>query len=73
MSYAKLNFRQFKLSDMVDHPAILTIGKRGSGKSVLIKTILKHYKNIPAGIVICPTDRLNDSYSEWYPKSFIYD
>ena len=64
----------FNLNDMVDHPAIVMIAKRGSGKSVLVRDILMHFnKKIPIGIIISPTDSMNHDYSKFVPESYIYD
>ena len=45
---------------------ILCLGKKGSGKSWVVRAILHHYaKTIPVGIVIAPTDRMNKFYSNF--------
>jgi hypothetical protein len=68
----KLPFREFKLEYMVEHPSIVIIAKRGSGKSYVCRAILKKYSHIPIGIVISPTDRMNSFYGTFIPDSYVY-
>ena len=64
---------EFNLKDMVDHPAIVMVAKRGSGKSWVVRAILAYYaKKIPVGIIIAPTDAMNGFYNSFVPDSFIY-
>ena len=62
----KLPVRQFKLSDMVENPAIIMIAKRGSGKSWVVRAIMHHFRSIPCGIIIAPTDRMNPFYNIFF-------
>lgn len=65
---------EFNLDDMCDHPAIVMIAKRGSGKSVLVREILLHFnKKLPMGIIISPTDEMNRDYSSFVPETYIYN
>lgn len=70
----KLTINKFSLDMMEDHPAIILVAKRRSGKSWVCRDILRHYKNkIPAGIVISKSEELNEPfYSEFLADSFIY-
>lgn len=53
---------------------ITIIGKPGSGKSVLIKAILKAKSHlIPVGIAVSGTESTNHFYSQLLPQAFIYD
>ncbi len=67
-----LQIRQLKLQDMCENPSIIMIAKRGSGKSWIIKAILVHFSNIPCGVVISPTDRMNSFYNDFFPDSYIH-
>ena len=68
----------FNLNDMVEHPAILLLGKRRVGKSYLAKDIVynEFYKNrkYKFYILISPTAFLNDDYDfipdEWKFEKF---
>jgi hypothetical protein len=46
-------------------PSICTIGKRGSGSSLLIKDIMFNNKNISTGNVISPTERMSPFYLKY--------
>lgn len=65
---------EFQLSMMCINPAILIIAKRASGKSVICRAILKHFRDIPVGIVIAPTEKMATPpfYSEFVPDSYIH-
>ncbi len=68
----KLPINEFKLDYMVENPAIVMIAKRGSGKSWVTRAILNHFKDIPVGCIIAPTDRMNCFYGNFFPDSFIH-
>ncbi len=59
MNYNKFEILEFKLDKMVIDPSIVMIAKRGSGKSFITRDIIYHYRHLPGGVVIAPTDRLN--------------
>jgi len=68
----KLPIRQFDFDMFVKDPSIVMIAKRGSGKSWIVRAILEHFRNIPAGIIIAPTDRMNCFYGNFFPDTYIY-
>jgi hypothetical protein len=68
----KLPIRQFKLTDMVENPAIIMIAKRGSGKSWIVRSIMHHFRSIPCGMIIAPTDRMNPFYNVFFPDTYIH-
>lgn len=63
---------EFNLEKMVENPSIVMIAKRGSGKSWVAKALLYHFRKIPMGVVIAPTDRMNSFYANFFPDSFIH-
>lgn len=69
-----LQIKQFLLENMIENPAIVMIAKRASGKSWVCRAILKHFRDIPAGIIIAPTERMANPpfYSEFFPDSYIH-
>lgn len=69
---SRLRFKKFNLDEMCDYATIALIAKRASGKSVLVKEIMKRNKSIPSSIVICKTEKLNSSYGGHVPDSYIY-
>jgi len=72
MNYNKFQIAEFDLKKMVDHPAIVMIAKRGTGKSWITRDIMYHYKHIPGGVVIAPTDRMNSFYNSFFPDIYIH-
>jgi len=72
MDYNKFSINKFNLDQMVQNPSILIIARRSSGKSFIVREILNHYKNIPAGLVISPTDRMNSFYKHLFPDLYIH-
>lgn len=56
------------------HKSIILYGSSGSGKSVLIKHILYLLKDkIPQVLIVNPTNKLNQDYTNIIPNQFIYD
>lgn len=55
-----------------DDSTVLLCGRRGSGKSILIKEICYHMRHLPMIIVISPT-QVNGFYDSWVPDTCIYE
>jgi hypothetical protein len=70
--HEKLPIKEFNLNEMVHHPSIVMIAKRGSGKSWICRAILRHLHTIPAGLIIAPTDRMSCFYGTFFPDSYIH-
>lgn len=75
----ELQLKMFDMKQIVfkknldsDGTVIIMIGKRGTGKSLLVKDLLFHHKDIPMGCVISGTEIGNHFYSELVPKLFIH-
>jgi len=75
---SKLQIKRFNanvLSDKIasnSSPVICIIGKRNTGKSEVIRSLLYHNRGIPCGIIISPTETGNKFYSSFCPDSFIH-
>lgn len=56
------------------YPCILVIGRRGTGKSVLLKDILFHYHQfgIKRLVVFSETESVNGYFSEFVPPIFVH-
>ncbi len=69
-----LPIKKFELSSMCENPAIVMIAKRASGKSWVCRSILKHFKDIPVGIIIAPTEKMANPpfYSDFFPDTYIH-
>jgi hypothetical protein len=72
MAGHKLPINEFKLEYMVAYPSIVMVAKRGSGKSVVRRAILNHFKDIPVGNIIAPTDEMNTFYGKFFADSYIH-
>lgn len=72
MNTNKLQIKEFKLKWMADHAAIAMIAKRGTGKSYIIRDIAYHYRRMPGGVVISPTDKLTAYYKFFFPDLYIH-
>jgi hypothetical protein len=68
----KLPIKTFLLNMFVMDPAIIMIAKRGSGKSWVVRALLDFFKDIPAGLIIAPTDRMSNFYGKFFPDSYIH-
>jgi len=68
-------FNKFEPEKMVTNPAIMMIAKRGSGKSWICMAIMSAIHDIPVGVVISPTERLDPFYTKYkfIPPSCIFD
>ncbi|AKI80170.1 VV A32 virion packaging ATPase [Acanthamoeba polyphaga mimivirus] len=72
MNYNKFELMEFDLNKMVIDPSIVMIAKRGSGKSWIVRDVMYHYRHLPCGVVIAPTDRMNSFYKYFFPDLFIH-
>ena len=68
----KLEIREFKLNNMKDNAAIAMIAKRGSGKSWICRDIIRQKTDIPGGMIISPTDKMNSFYRDFFPDLYIH-
>ena len=68
-----LELKEFDINKLKKDSTIAIVAKRRSGKSFLCRDILYNHKDIPAGIVISPTEKANKFYGDFIPPSFIYD
>lgn len=70
----ELKILPFDINRIEKGNIIVVIGKKNTGKSVLIKTILHHLNklNIPIGTVVSYTDHLNKYYERFIPSMLIH-
>ena len=69
---SRLKLDMFDLAQMVDDCAILSVAKRGSGKSILCRDLMYHLRKIPCGVVIAPTDKLSGFYKKFFPDLYTH-
>lgn len=68
-----LQLRKFDMTRIKDDKIVIMIGKRGTGKSWLIRDLMYHHRSIPVGAVISPTESSNGFFKHFIPKIFIHD
>jgi len=69
----KLELKKFEMSNLKNDSVVLFIGKRNTGKSVLVSDVMYHHKDLPVGVVISPTERANQFFENFVPGMLIYD
>lgn len=69
----QLQLRKFDVSNIKDDKIVVLIGKRGTGKTELLKDILYFKRDFPIGTVINPTESANKSFSAIVPPIFIHE
>lgn len=67
-----LQLKKFDVSRIGDNRIIVLIGKRGTGKSFLLRDLMYHKRHIPVGTVISPTEKVNKFFGKFIPKLFIH-
>lgn len=76
-----LNLRKFQPKEMEKRrinpnqgpPTILVIGSRGTGKTFLLADLMYYFRRIPAGMIMTGSEASAEKFSEFFPKSFIFD
>jgi hypothetical protein len=69
----KLQLSKFDISTIASDKVVVLIGKRDTGKSVLVKDLLYHHRDMPIGTVISPTEEANTFFGKIVPPLFIHD
>lgn len=70
---ARVNIRKFDPSKMRPNAIVLLIGKRGTGKSTLLKDLMFHMRQkFEFGIAMSPTEEATSDLSSYIPSSWIY-
>lgn len=67
-----LNIRKFDPTTIRDGSVVGIIGKRGTGKSILVKDVMYNKRTIPMGLVMSGTEDGNSYYSRFVPDSFVF-
>lgn len=67
----RMRFELPRAGESAKGPVVILMGKRGTGKSVLIKDIMYNNREVPLGTVISGTEEGNGFYSSFVPKMFI--
>jgi hypothetical protein len=67
----ELRLRRFDMSTIKDSSVVVMIGKRHTGKSWLMRDLLSRHTSLPSGVVISPTEDVNNFFSDMIPPMFI--
>jgi hypothetical protein len=68
-----LRLRKFDMNIIPDDAVVVFIGRRGTGKSWLIKDLMWYKQRFPIGTVISGTEGANAFYSTIVPSLFIHE
>lgn len=68
----KMQMKELNLKKLLPNPAIVIIAKRGSGKTFVCRSIIDALKDIPVGVIISRSEKLDSFYKEFFPDAFIY-
>ncbi len=68
----QLNLKKFNMNSIADDAVCVFIGRRRSGKSVLVQDLLYHKRDIPYGVCISPTEIPSPFFQDFIPKTYIY-
>ena len=68
------SIREFQPSTISDGAICGVVGRRGSGKSIILKDLLYHKRNsLPFGLVMSGTEAGNGYFKKFIPEIFVYD
>lgn len=67
-----IKLRKFDLSSIPDDATICFSARRRSGKSYLIRDLMYYKKDFPAGMVLSPTDKMTEYYTQFVPSVFVH-
>ena len=74
LELSKFNMRSISFTpNDTNGPVIVLIGKRNTGKSILVKDILYHHQDVPKCTVISGTEISNGFFRDIVPKIFIHN
>ena len=71
---ARVNIKKFDPSKMRPNAIVLLIGKRGTGKSTLLKDLMYHMRDkLDFGLAMSPTEEATSDLASYIPASWIYN
>lgn len=68
----EVNLRCFDLKQIKDDATVMIVGKRGVGKSTIMKHILYSKRHLPFGIACSGTEEGNGAFGQFMPSLFVY-
>jgi hypothetical protein len=70
-SLQPLKIRKFDISTMAFDSTICCVGKRRTGKSMLVRDIMYHFRHIPKGCVFSGTEHCSPFFRNFVPDMYI--
>lgn len=67
-----LSLKRFNINLIKDDAVCVFIGRRRTGKSVLVQDVLYHKRDIPYGVCISATERASPFFQKFIPPTYIY-
>lgn len=68
-----LNIRRFDPSTIKPHRIVVVVGKRGTGKSVLLRDLLYHARDkLDYGVAMSPTHETAEGFRAFMPQTSVY-
>jgi hypothetical protein len=68
-----LHLKKFDMRRIADDSTVVMLGKRNTGKSVLVRDLLFYKKHMPVGTVISATESANKFYQDHVPPTLIHE
>lgn len=68
-----LHLKKFDMKRIADDSTVVMLGKRNTGKSVLVRDLLFYKTHMPVGTVISATESANKFYQNHIPPSLIHE
>jgi hypothetical protein len=65
--------RRFQLHTIPDGAVIAAIGRRGSGKSLILENVMSEKRHIPDGIGCSGSEESNGGLCKFMPASYVYE
>lgn len=69
---SSIKLKRFDMKSLPDGSTNALLAKRASGKSWLIRELMYHKRDYPAGIVLAPTDTMTNFYAKFIPPVFVH-
>jgi len=69
----KWTIREFNMRNIMDDSVVVFVGKRRSGKTVLVTELMYYKRHFTKGVVMCGSDANVDHYSKFIPPIFVFD
>ena len=69
----RLDLKKFNMASINDTSVVQFLGRRGSGKSFLLRNMCYFKRSIPCGTIISPTETSNEFFGKFVPSIFIFE